>query len=469
MSESTGGAVVSHATGDASAGRPQTAGSKPTNRASEVGQSADKPSPGTRAPREQPPQRKPPLSARLIAWSRRSIYVLVALLSVAVVAILLLVVFILPDQLVGYEGEPARPDFSSPQDAAVIKAYTDLAVARNSVRTTLLQGVAGALFLVTAFTAWQQVATARRGQATERFTKSIDQLGSDKTDVRLGGIYALHQMSSSPDFRKPVAEVLGAYLHTRAEAIRQPLTTAVNGPSSTPEAVSTDGALVQEEAQSATAQVRPDVQAVLRILFVEDLWGDAGIKALDLRGVLLAGADIAAADFGHVGLAQADLSRCNVNETVFHKASMQGVRLADATGFNPDFSSAGLEGADFSGAVLPGAVLSDARARGLKGGEVELDGCKLIRADLTGASLIGADLQSADVEQAVLRGADLTGANLSYLEHAETLQVDRSTVLIDVRVKDDITRTKLQDLMASVGGSISFKTEPLGVGASRSK
>ena len=31
----------------------------------------------------------------------------------------------------------------------------------------------------------------REGQITERFTRAIDQLGNEKLDVRLGGIYAL--------------------------------------------------------------------------------------------------------------------------------------------------------------------------------------------------------------------------------------------------------------------------------------
>ena len=36
---------------------------------------------------------------------------------------------------------------------------------------------------------------AERGQVTDRFTKAIEQLGSDKLDVRIGGIYALERIA----------------------------------------------------------------------------------------------------------------------------------------------------------------------------------------------------------------------------------------------------------------------------------
>jgi len=34
-----------------------------------------------------------------------------------------------------------------------------------------------------------------QGQVTDRYTKAIEQLGSDKLDVRIGGIYALERIA----------------------------------------------------------------------------------------------------------------------------------------------------------------------------------------------------------------------------------------------------------------------------------
>ena len=36
---------------------------------------------------------------------------------------------------------------------------------------------------------------SRQGQVTDRYTEAIEQLGSDKLDVRIGGIYALERIA----------------------------------------------------------------------------------------------------------------------------------------------------------------------------------------------------------------------------------------------------------------------------------
>lgn len=42
----------------------------------------------------------------------------------------------------------------------------------------------------------QTLKLTRQGQVTDRYTKAIDQLGADKLDVRIGGIYALERACS---------------------------------------------------------------------------------------------------------------------------------------------------------------------------------------------------------------------------------------------------------------------------------
>jgi hypothetical protein len=84
---------------------------------------------------------------------------------------------------------------------------------RNDVRTTLLQGLAGAVVAVGLSLTWRQIRVNQEGQITERFNKAIDHLGSDKVDVRLGGIYALERIAkNSEDDRDTIAEVLTAFV-----------------------------------------------------------------------------------------------------------------------------------------------------------------------------------------------------------------------------------------------------------------
>src|SRR5262245_8067515 len=69
----------------------------------------------------------------------------------------------------------------------------------------------------------KQLKITEQGQITDRFGRAIDQLGSDKLDVRLGGIYALERlMHDSPADESNILEVLTAYIrdppHTSAAA-----------------------------------------------------------------------------------------------------------------------------------------------------------------------------------------------------------------------------------------------------------
>ena len=60
--------------------------------------------------------------------------------------------------------------------------------AASSFRTALVAGLAalGSLAMAT-----RTYRLTQQGQITDRYTKAIEQLGSEKADVRLGGIYSL--------------------------------------------------------------------------------------------------------------------------------------------------------------------------------------------------------------------------------------------------------------------------------------
>ena len=72
--------------------------------------------------------------------------------------------------------------------------------ARQSCKTTFAppccKGSPGVLLVVGAVATWRQLQISREGQITERFSRAVDQLGSDKQDVRLGGIYTLERIAA---------------------------------------------------------------------------------------------------------------------------------------------------------------------------------------------------------------------------------------------------------------------------------
>jgi hypothetical protein len=115
-------------------------------------------------------------------------------------------------------------------DAQRLDAVNDRLKLQNDARTTLLQGLGGAVLLLGAYFTYRQLRISREqllhtveasdqqlritqaGQITERFTRAIDQLGGSE-DVQLGGIYALQQIAgSSPQERSAIYEILAAYV-----------------------------------------------------------------------------------------------------------------------------------------------------------------------------------------------------------------------------------------------------------------
>lgn len=69
-----------------------------------------------------------------------------------------------------------------------------------------------------AVAALQQAEVAQRNHVVEMFNRAIDQLGSEKLEVRLGAIYTLKRISRDPqyvDYRVPILETLAAYVRER--------------------------------------------------------------------------------------------------------------------------------------------------------------------------------------------------------------------------------------------------------------
>ena len=87
----------------------------------------------------------------------------------------------------------------------------------NNARAAVLQTLGGLLILAGAAATWWQVHISREGQITERFTRAVDQVGSKKVDVRIGGIYALERIAkNSPADRTSIQYLLGAFVRNHA-------------------------------------------------------------------------------------------------------------------------------------------------------------------------------------------------------------------------------------------------------------
>jgi uncharacterized protein YjbI with pentapeptide repeats len=258
-------------------------------------------------------------------------------------------------------------------------------------------GVAAAAIAGLYFTGHQYGLT-EQGQVTDRFTRAVEQLGSDKPDVRLGGIYSLERLArdSTPD-RSTIMEVLSAFIRGNAPAPPQP-------PLQIAAVRSVRCAL------DANSLIPIDIQAAVTVI------GRRDPTVVDLRPIDLSHACLCRANLAGLKLREADLTGTDLRwadlanvQTVGHVVTEQHLRLKPAV----DLSDAHLDDANLSHAIAVGAKLTRAHMS-----YMDLTGVRLTDADLAGATinsgnLTGADLSLADLTGADLWKADLTGANLS--------------------------------------------------------
>src|SRR5262249_27526973 len=153
----------------------------------------------------------------------------------------------------------------------------------------------------------------QEGQITERFVRAIDQLGSKKTDVRLGGIYALERIAnnSCADYG-PIIEVLTAFLRARARPGNKTEPRADKGSPSR---------------QSISQRLPADIEAVIDVLRRRKIrYEDRGFR-LDLSGAHLPGAKLERTTLKGARLDGANLQGAWLGHSNLKGASLMGVDL----------------------------------------------------------------------------------------------------------------------------------------------
>src|SRR5215831_3332682 len=104
--------------------------------------------------------------------------------------------------------------------AVVVGVVGFVANVRNTTKTTAVSERAVEVSQRAVEAAKRTVEITEQGQVTDRYSKAIEQLGSDKLDVRIGGIYALERVArDSPRDHPTIMEVLAAFIreHSREQ------------------------------------------------------------------------------------------------------------------------------------------------------------------------------------------------------------------------------------------------------------
>ena len=260
----------------------------------------------------------------------------------------------------------------------------------------------------------EQLRLTREGQITERFTQAIDQLGSEKLEIRLGAIYALERIARDSDRDHwPIMEILTAYV--RQHAPWQP------GEGHSEQDVTEEeheGDPGEKINPTDPSDPDPDIQAIMTVLRRRTrYYGDGELEPIDLSET-----DLALVNLFDVNLQGANLRPANLRLANLQRAHLQGVHLGQANLQGADLQGADLreaylqvadlQGANLQGANLWGADLHAANLQGANLFEANLQGADLREANLWGAGLVRVNLSGANLREANLRGADLTREQL---------------------------------------------------------
>ncbi|MEV4054894.1 pentapeptide repeat-containing protein [Amycolatopsis sp. NPDC049688] len=314
----------------------------------------------------------------------------------------------------------------------------------------------------------RQNAVTEQGQYTDRFGRAVEQLGSDKLDIRLGGIYALELLSrDSTRDRLTVFEVLSAFVRVHvssssdSNACPAPEGSTDTGtPAPLPTDVRSALTVLGRRADALEPRgSRADLTGIC-LTAVTDLsalrLSNLDLERSNLDRQVLLNTDFRLADLSKVSLQKADLSAKGIVEIInahppsadrhffdslggkdlgtrFDGAFLQATNLSGAKLVLAQFANAvilqailresdlryasfaavrELAGADFTGSKLDFAIFSGVNVNGADFTAASLRYADLSNADFQYANLRGADLRNADLRGAKLSGADLRGADL---------------------------------------------------------
>ena len=237
---------------------------------------------------------------------------------------------------------------------AKVALVKDSLVLKNTIVVGLVQGVGGLLLFVTVYISLQNLKATQRNvlvaeekQVTERFTQAINQIGSDKIEVRLGGIYALERIAKdSPKDHWTIIEVLSAFVREKS-----PLQISNE----------TSEEVVESLARNFLTGVSRDIQAALTVIGRRNTPNDPEDATIDLSRTNLRSVNLASANLRKVNLRFSDLSSANLNKANLREAVVAETILNGTILLKADLYQVSFETATFGRGLLQETDLREAK------------------------------------------------------------------------------------------------------------
>jgi uncharacterized protein YjbI with pentapeptide repeats len=268
----------------------------------------------------------------------------------------------------------------------------------NAARTALVQTIGGLFLFITAFISWRNYQIAQDKQSSERFSKAIEQLDSDRYTVCLGGLFSLEKLAKdSPKDYWTVIEILTSFVREKA--------------------------LTVDESELQNSKATSSIRAALTIIGrrntnldpkneFPDL-SNINFSGIDLKGIFLHAVNLSYASFSCADLQGADLSHCFLYKANFSKANLKKANLSYSSIQSADFSDTNLCDTNFNNTSSEDGIIENV-------GRISAINFKTI-GEKRGKNLLveptlfkGANLSFSSFSNVTLSSsADFSGANLS--------------------------------------------------------
>jgi uncharacterized protein YjbI with pentapeptide repeats len=264
-----------------------------------------------------------------------------------------------------------------------------------------------------------QTEADRQRRIVETFSKAVEQLGSDKLEVRVGAIFALERISKeSPDDYWTIMEVLAAFVRERVRYTTIMARLSERAYFLWLQAGRPEGRSEEfwEEAVRLEGHLT-DIDAIFTVIGRRSAENRQREKDrgwhFDLRGTYPSTLPsvFERGFLANAHLEGANLLEAHLEEAIFVNAHLEGAFLVNAHLEGANLWMAHFEGAHLWGAHLEQAVLQQAHLEGANLLEAHLEGADLRQAHLEGADLRKAHFEGANLWRAHLEGADLREAH----------------------------------------------------------
>lgn len=251
---------------------------------------------------------------------------------ISIIAFLVVIVWFLPKFYVRALPDESGTNFDREKERLKLE---------DDTRKTVAQIVGGAVILGSLIFSYNTYHLQQEGQFTDRFTKAVAQLGDDKLEVRLGGLYALERIAKdSPKDHWTVMEILSAFVREKAKKKEEPVKNNISNQN-----VNNDVDDIKQNTKVTT-----DIQTALTIIGRRKTKQDLKTSNIDLSNTNLSESYLYIADLIRVNLSGADLS----------EADLSGAELTNANLTNANLTNANLIGARLYNSKITFEQLSQA-------------------------------------------------------------------------------------------------------------